>query len=285
MTYFLPISVGTFTKGLGFADLCARHLARRCLHSGSDDAEPPAAAQAGTVRCACACLANIFWLGTKELRSFFHDCGPAGSRDLLVLSRRVSRRRKAIRRNCTTPRSAMVDEDHSELSRRIAQRLSAALFQAAAADRRTRHRPADECRAIHLRPRHPAEFQRDVLGGPRPAVQVNVDATAMVQAGPGLRLRRADRHDRDRQFLSIPRGRAAAVRSSLVGPGRVQSQRRDIVVHQRHGDHQQCDDARDHSGRRGHRARTRAWDDGSSAGHAGDARSRSRCRRSGRTGS
>jgi pyruvate/2-oxoglutarate dehydrogenase complex dihydrolipoamide acyltransferase (E2) component len=37
--------------------------------------------------------------------------------------------------------------------------------------------------AIHLR--HPPNFQRDVLGRRRPAVQVNVDATAMVQAGLG----------------------------------------------------------------------------------------------------
>ena len=31
----------------------------------------------------------------------------------------------------------------------------------------------------------PPNFQRDVLGGRQPAIQVNVDATAMMQAGIG----------------------------------------------------------------------------------------------------
>ena len=33
MTYFLPISVGTFTKGLGFADLVGHLLAARARSS------------------------------------------------------------------------------------------------------------------------------------------------------------------------------------------------------------------------------------------------------------
>ena len=43
----------------------------------------------------------------------------------------------------------------------------------------------------------PPNFERDVLGGREPAIQVNVDATAMVQAGLGSGYVSADHHDRD----------------------------------------------------------------------------------------
>ena len=69
------------------------------------------------MRCA---LANIFWLGTKELRSFATtSCCSAWSSTRFSL-RDLSPRRRAARRSCTTPRSPIVDEDHSPLSRRIA---------------------------------------------------------------------------------------------------------------------------------------------------------------------
>ena len=42
MTYFLPISVGTFTKGLGFADLAT--IWRSSRSSCRTDAAEPAAA-------------------------------------------------------------------------------------------------------------------------------------------------------------------------------------------------------------------------------------------------
>ena len=45
----------------------------------------------------------------------------------------------------------------------------------------------------------PPNFERDVLGGRSPAIQVNVDATAMVQAGLGAGYAAADHHDRDRR--------------------------------------------------------------------------------------
>ena len=36
MTYYLPVSVGTFTKGLGFADLGTNLAALGALHPGPD---------------------------------------------------------------------------------------------------------------------------------------------------------------------------------------------------------------------------------------------------------
>ena len=74
MTYFLPVSVGTFTKGLGFADLATNLAALALFIPVLTLAQPPAAAQAGALgRRSMHTLANIFWLGTKELRSFLRD--------------------------------------------------------------------------------------------------------------------------------------------------------------------------------------------------------------------
>ena len=75
MTYFLKISVGTFTKALGFQDLSVTLLQVAVFI--------PILTML-SLACSCASrkvrrapewtgLSNIFWLGTKELRSFFSD--------------------------------------------------------------------------------------------------------------------------------------------------------------------------------------------------------------------
>ena len=84
-------------------------------------------------------LANIFWLGTKELRSFLHDfvllglvvyafslaIYRAGAKQFAGSAQRVDRHRRR------GPFGAVAADR---------ARLSAALFQDAAADRRARHR-------------------------------------------------------------------------------------------------------------------------------------------------
>ena len=65
-------------------------------------------------------LANIFWLGTKELRSLRHDFVLLGAGDLGFSLADHRSGAEQLCRSCTTPRSRIVDEDHSELSRRIA---------------------------------------------------------------------------------------------------------------------------------------------------------------------
>ena len=79
MTYFRPIVIGTFTKGLGFADVAVNLaqlavLFRRCLLISlcsccANRNARKACQLPGTMRM----IANIFWLGTKELRSFLRD--------------------------------------------------------------------------------------------------------------------------------------------------------------------------------------------------------------------
>jgi len=129
-------------------------------------------------------LENIFWLGTKELRSFFHDWVLLGlviySFSLAVIAQAQSNSQELHNASL-----GIVDEDHSELSRRIAHAFMPPYFKAA--------QPVEvgEVDRLMNTGRYtfvidiPPNFQRDVLGGRHPVVQVDVDATAMVQAGIG----------------------------------------------------------------------------------------------------
>ena len=116
----------------------------------------------------------------------------------------------------------------------------------------------------------PPNFERDVLGGRQPGLQIDVDATAMVQAGLGSGYAQQIVADRNRGFPLAVRGRAAVAGQSR-GARRVQPERHDRMVHQRDGDHQQRHHAGDHSAGRGDRARARARHDGPPARHAADA--------------
>ena len=129
-------------------------------------------------------LANIFWLGTKELRSFMRDwillALVVYSFSLAVISQAQSNAQELHNASL-----GIVDEDRSELSRRIARAFLLPYFKPA--------QPIEERDVDRLMNAGkytfvidiPPNFERDVLGRRNPAVQLNVDATAMVQAGIG----------------------------------------------------------------------------------------------------
>ncbi len=129
-------------------------------------------------------LENIFWLGTKELRSFMSDFVLLGlvvySFSLAVISQAQSNSQEL--HNAAI---AIVDEDHSELSRRISHAFLPPYFKTAVMIHQ------DEIDHLMNNGSYtfvidiPPNFERDVLGGRRPGLQVNIDATAMVQAGLG----------------------------------------------------------------------------------------------------
>ncbi|MGC5699331.1 ABC transporter permease [Pseudomonas sp. NFXW11] len=129
-------------------------------------------------------LAHILRLGLKELTSLRHDSVlllflmyaftvaiylPAAGSVIGVHNASV----------------ALVDEDHSALSRQLAEALQPPEFQPPAA------LPYDQLDAALDSGRYtfvinvPANFQGDLLAGRQPALQVNVDATAMSQAFMG----------------------------------------------------------------------------------------------------
>jgi ABC-2 type transport system permease protein len=130
--------------------------------------------------------ANIYWLGLKELRSFLQDYVLLGL-VIYAFSLAVILQARSFSQELHNASIAVVDEDHSELSRRITAAFLPPLFQ--------RPQLIAEPDIVPLMDKGrytfvidiPPNFQRDVLARRRPAIQVDVDATAMVQAGLGAR--------------------------------------------------------------------------------------------------
>jgi ABC-2 type transport system permease protein len=127
---------------------------------------------------------NIFWLGKKELRSFLHDYV------LIVLviyafSLAVIMSANSASQELHNASIAFADEDHSELSRRIQRAFLPPLFQPPGTIAVRDIVPAMNAGRYTFVVDIPANFERDVLAGRDPGIQIDVDATAMVQAGLG----------------------------------------------------------------------------------------------------
>jgi ABC-2 type transport system permease protein len=129
-------------------------------------------------------LATIFWLGTKELRSFLYD--PVFV--FLVLwafTFAVYMQAQSSSQELHNASVGFVDEDNSDLSRQLIGALLPPYFKPPQPIQE-----ADIARLLDLGRFTfvidiPPHFKRDVLAGRVPSVQVNIDATAMVQAGLG----------------------------------------------------------------------------------------------------
>ena len=129
-------------------------------------------------------LANILWLGTKELRAFMRDYVLLGlvvySFSLAIIAQAQGSSQEV--RNASI---AIVDEDHSALSRRITQAFLPPYFQKPQPIAERDIMPAMNSGRFTFVLDIPPNFERDVLGKRQPAIQLDVDATAMVQAGLG----------------------------------------------------------------------------------------------------
>ena len=103
-------------------------------------------------------LSKIFWLGTKELRSFFRDWVLLGlviySFSLAIIAQAQSNAQELHNASF-----AYVDEDHSELSGRLARAFLPPYFLTAVPVWPRRHRPPDEHRNLYVHSRHPAQFR------------------------------------------------------------------------------------------------------------------------------
>lgn len=131
-------------------------------------------------------LSNVFRLGLKELISLRHDL-------VLVLligysfSIAILAPAKGVRLELENASVAVVDEDRSPLSRRLTDGLRPPFFQTpirAGLDEMDQGMDAGHYTfVLDIPPR----FQADLIEGRLPSVQVNVDATAMAQAGSGAR--------------------------------------------------------------------------------------------------
>ncbi|HDZ73409.1 MAG TPA: ABC transporter permease [Aurantimonas coralicida] len=129
-------------------------------------------------------LKNIFRLGVKELNSLRRD--PV----LLFLifftfTFAIYTVATGVQTELRNASIAVVDEDHSDLSRQIRAAFLKPYFQSPATLAIDQIDPAMDAGRYAFVVDIPINFQTDVLAGHRPQVQVNVDATAMTLAGNG----------------------------------------------------------------------------------------------------
>lgn len=129
-------------------------------------------------------LSNIYWLGVKELRSFLRDYVLLGL-VVYAFSFAITMQARSFSQELHNASIAIVDEDHSELSRRIAHAFLPPLFQPPQQIAERDVVPLMNAGRYTFVIDIPPNFQRYVLAGRRPALQIDVDATAMVQAGLG----------------------------------------------------------------------------------------------------
>ncbi len=150
-------------------------------------------------------MGNIFWLGTKEIRSFLRDWVLVAL-VIYAFSIAVIAQAQSNSQELHNASIAYVDEDQSELSRRIVRAFLPPYFQTP--------QPIAERDIIPLMNAGrytfiidiPPDFEKYVLGRRNPAIQLNIDATAMVQAGLGSGYAQQIMTTEIRDFLSRKEG-------------------------------------------------------------------------------
>jgi ABC-2 type transport system permease protein len=130
-------------------------------------------------------LANIYRLIIKEMRSIRSD--PV----MLVLvaytfSFAIYAAATGASTEATNLSVGIVDEDHSDLSHRIADGLTPPTFQPAVEISAREMDAAMDSQRFLFVIEIPPNFQADILSRRQPSVQINVDATAVAQAFNGM---------------------------------------------------------------------------------------------------
>lgn len=158
-------------------------------------------------------LINVVLLCGKELRSLLKDV------TLMVLilfafTAAIYSVAKGVKAEVSNASVAIIDGDHSELSRRLRDAVQPPYFKVPVdinrADVEAAMDRSDYIFVIEIPPR----FETDVLAGRAPAVQVLVDATAMTQAGLGAGYLNEMFVGEVLDFLHVP-GRTQAVEAGL----------------------------------------------------------------------
>ncbi len=127
---------------------------------------------------------NIYWLGLKELRSVLSDFVML----LLIIysfSLAIYAQSTATSESVNNASVAIVDEDHSALSRTIANALYPPYFKVPILISPSEIDDAMDSDTYMFVVSIPPNFERDVRKGERPSVQINIDATAVTQASLG----------------------------------------------------------------------------------------------------
>ena len=130
-------------------------------------------------------LANVYRLIIKELRSFRSDpvmiALVAYAFTIAIYAAATGASTEA-----TNLSVGIVDEDRSDLSRRIADGLTPPTFRTVTQIAPTEIDAVMDSQRVIFVIEIPPKFQADILTGRQPTVQVNVDATASAQAFNGM---------------------------------------------------------------------------------------------------
>ncbi len=129
-------------------------------------------------------LENIYRLGVKELFSLRRD------NVMLILivwafSLSIYTAATGLSHDLRNGSIAIVDQDRSQLSTRIRQAFLPPYFRKPELISFDRIDPAMNAREYTFVVVIPGNFESDILAGRHPTVQINIDATAMMQAGIG----------------------------------------------------------------------------------------------------
>ena len=128
-------------------------------------------------------LRHIFWLGLKELLSLWHDPVLLGFiAYAFTVSVMMSVNQAVEVRNASI---AIVDEDRSALSTRLREAFLPPRFQRPVASSLDAMNRGLRSGRFTFGLDIPPQFEADVRAGKRPALQLNVDATAVAQAFNG----------------------------------------------------------------------------------------------------
>ena len=180
--WFEQISVGTFTKALGFAQLWQDHL----VVAGFAVVFMTAAVLAMRNRKPemRPVLDNTLRLGIKELRSLRAD--PIMLVLIITFSPTWSTRsrRESISKSSTPPLALWTKTAHNSRDGSVWQfwsPISRSPVELAADQIDKALNSGDLVFVVEIPPR----FEQDVLSGRRPSLQIDIDATALTQAGNG----------------------------------------------------------------------------------------------------
>lgn len=127
---------------------------------------------------------NIFWLGTKELRSVLTDMIMVGF-ILFSFTIQVYQRANAVGETVNRASVAIVDEDRSELSGRLQNALYPPYFKTPVEIQAADIQPAMDASKFMFVLTIPPNFEADVRRGRQPELSLDIDATAVMQAGLG----------------------------------------------------------------------------------------------------
>jgi ABC-2 type transport system permease protein len=129
-------------------------------------------------------LSNILWLGLKELRSLLSDAVMVVF-VIYAFTLAIYVQATGTSSEVNNASIAFVDEDRSALSKELANAFYPPRFkEPVTLDPEESQKEMDEGRVMFVVV-IPPRFELDLRAGRNPAIQVNIDATAMQQAGIG----------------------------------------------------------------------------------------------------